>query len=235
MISLLSIPVTQDKSKMKNMTLLQDTDKLKALLNFDNPTILEVGCNDGTDSWKFLELFPNAQLYCFEPEPRAITQFKERINDEHCHLYEVALGAENGKSIFHQSSGTTKGSWKADWDLSGSLNKPTGHHEFSPWVKFETQIEVPVRTLDSIVSEIGLNTIDLIWMDVQGGEQNVIRGGRETLKHTKFIYAEFSHWNKPLYEGQMTKDETMQELGSDWEFLDIYDTCNILARNKTKE
>ena len=41
---------------------------------------------------------------------------------------------------------------------------------------------------------------DFLWIDVQGAEYNVLRGGIETLKKTKAIYTEYSL--KELYEGQ---------------------------------
>jgi FkbM family methyltransferase len=217
----------------RNKTLLEDCDYLKSLIGKDNPVIFEIGCNDGLDSEKFIKLFPDAEIHCFEPEPRAIKQFRDRINDPRCHLYEFALGAKDGISEFYQSSGTKKGAIKKDWDFSGSLNRPTGHLDYSPWVKFKTQIEVQVRTLDGFCWPQDL--IDLIWMDVQGGERNVIQGGVETLKRTRYIYTEFGHWKKPLYEGQMTLEGTIKELGSDWTPLGIYENCNIVLRNKKYE
>lgn len=37
---------------------------------------IEVGANDGTDTNKLLEAFPEIEIHCFEPDPRAIAAFK---------------------------------------------------------------------------------------------------------------------------------------------------------------
>ena len=52
-------------------------EDIKILLNKENPVILEVGTNDGEDSEEFLKVFEKIQLYCFEPDPRAIKRFKK--------------------------------------------------------------------------------------------------------------------------------------------------------------
>lgn len=210
---------------------------LQLLINTSPATFLEMGCNDGLDSQKILQIFPNGRLICFEPEPRAIEQFHDRMDEykDRCSLFHVAIGAKNGRATFHQSSGTKENTYKDDWDLSGSLNEPTGHLSYSPWVKFNNQIEVEVHTLDSFFTQKGFqppSIVDLFWLDVQGGERNVMLGGKETLKRTRFIYTEFGHWKKPLYDGQMSLRETIEELGEDWEPLAIFENCNLLAVNK---
>lgn len=209
-------------------------EKLRELLGKDDPLILEVGCNDGDDSAVFVNTFAGGVLHCFEPDPRPIKQFKGRNFDAaRVVLHEVAVGDKPGVAQFYQSSGTTKGAHKQDWDLSGSLNKPTGHLKQSPWCKFRTTINVPVITLDSFYKDqINGQTIDLLWMDVQGGERNVISGGRLAVDNARFIYSEYGHWREPLYEGQMNLSQTMDFLGKDWETLATYENYNVLAVNR---
>ena len=42
---------------------------------FFNPTILEIGYNDGCDTIEFLNCFKEFTMYCFEPDFRAISKF----------------------------------------------------------------------------------------------------------------------------------------------------------------
>jgi FkbM family methyltransferase len=199
------------------------------------PLVLEIGCNDGDDSQDFLRQFERIQLHCFEPDPRPIAQFKARLQPEmasgRVHLHEYALGAEDGETTFWQSSGTTKGAHKQDWDLSGSTRKPTGHLKHSPWCKFDSQITVPLRRLDGVWQELGSPLIDFIWMDAQGGEGNVIAGGREALGRTRYVYTEYGHWREPLYDGQLNLDQTAAALGVDWQVVATYEGYNALFRN----
>lgn len=61
---------------------------------------------------------------------------------------------------------------------------------------------VPTITLDTYFETMGLDHIDLLWMDVQGAEKIVLKGGEKLLEFTHFIYAEVSE--TPLYEGATT-------------------------------
>lgn len=206
--------------------------KIRELLGKDDPWIVEIGCNDGDDSQQFLINFERARLHCFECDPRPIAQFKEKITDLRCELHECALGAEDGEVRFWQSGGTTKGAHKQDWDLSGSICKPTGHLKQSKWCTFDTQITVPLRRLDTFWKSWGEPIIDLIWLDVQGAESKVFAGGRQTLTRTRYLYTEYGHWREPLYEGQMNLPQTIEALGPDWEPLSSWEGYNLLARNK---
>lgn len=204
---------------------------LRSLIRVVNPTIIEIGANDGNDSIKLISIFPMTTLHCFEPDPRAFAVLqKRRIRSKitPAFLHNVALSDLQGRAKFYQSSGSKPRIVKRDWDLSGSLNKPTGHLEYSPWVKFENEIEVETRRLD----DYDFKFIDLIWMDVQGGERKVIEGGLNTLDRTRFLYTEYGHWTKPLYEGQMTREETIECLGDGWKPIGIFENCNLLLQNE---
>jgi 16S rRNA C1402 N4-methylase RsmH len=80
---------------------------IAALIKKQNPTILEIGCNDGTDTLAFLRVMPKAKIYCFEPDPRAVKRFKERMGTyfDKVKLFEVAVSDQTGQIDFHQSSG----------------------------------------------------------------------------------------------------------------------------------
>jgi FkbM family methyltransferase len=220
-------------------SLLDYPNQLVPMLGTNSPIILEIGCNDGSDSYRFIQLFPRISLYCFEPDPRAVLEWEKKNLPQYleeggsCHLLNVALSDQSGKAKFYQSSGKKPKVLKRDWDLSGSINVPTGHLEFSPWIKFSSTIEVETMTLDEFYGHyLADRVIDLVWMDVQGAERKVIEGGEWALSNTKFFYTEFGHWKKPLYEGQMTANETQNFLEPDWECLGIYEGCNLLMANK---
>jgi FkbM family methyltransferase len=64
------------------------------------------------------------------------------------------------------------------------------------------------RTIDSIAHELGLDSVDLIKIDVQGVEHLVLEGAKKVLSKSKFVWIELSF--KPLYVGSSV-------------FHDIYD------------
>jgi len=166
---------------------------IRECIGKENPTILEIGCNDGRHTLWFLEIFNNPKIYCFEPDPRAIAHFKMNVGRRsNVNFFDIALSDHSGEVEFYQSSGhrneeQTK-SMPNGWDLSGSIKQPKNHLFVWPWVKFDQKINVTSSTLDTWCHKQGLGDIDFIWMDVQGAEIDVFRGGINTLNKTRFIY-----------------------------------------------
>lgn len=202
------------------------------LVSNPNPTILEIGCHHGTHTLWFLDMFDSPRIFCFEPDPRAALRFKQNLGDRpEISFYEYAIGSKNGETTFYMSSGRKNELMPEDWDYSGSIRKPKYHLKLHPWCKFEENIIVNTKTLDTWCQETTIDKIDFIWMDVQGAEIDVIRGGRNVLKKTRYLYTEYS--NKELYEGQISLKQLLKEL-VDFEVVVRY-TEDILLRNKNEK
>jgi len=173
--------------------------------------ILEIGANDGEDTSRFLREFGGACIiHAFEPEPRAIESFLTKGFDQRVQLHQIALGESEGVAEFFQSGGAESEVRPGGWSYSGSIRRPKNHLQVYPWVTFEHSIKVPVRSLDAWGDEFGVGPIDFIWMDVQGAEADVIRGGQSMLRNTRFLYTEYS--NHELYEGQATLKQLIELL-----------------------
>jgi FkbM family methyltransferase len=209
-----------------------------------SPVILEIGCNDGTDTLAFLGAMPEARIYCFEPDPRAIARFKRQVHDPRARLFLMGVSNQDGTATFYGSSGqapeTSKHPgapaccWLDEWDLSGSLCRPTGHLSYSPWVTFPESRQCLVRTikLDTWAAHhLNADCIDFIWCDVQGAEALVIQGGAKTLSITRYFYTEF--YNTPLYEGQLPLGD-LQGMLPDFTLLGTYGD-NALFKNRRPE
>lgn len=68
------------------------------------------------------------------------------------------------------------------------------------------QIQVPVRTLDSLLADEGPSEpIDVLKIDVQGNELKVLRGAGQSLRRTRLIWVEVSF--RPLYQGSSVFSE----------------------------
>lgn len=179
-------------------------EELRRLIGKPDPVILDIGCNDGTHTLMFLGLFERARVYAFEPDPRARRRFQAMVRDTRARLFATAVAAVDGVTEFYPSDGAPSAEWAArlpeGWDHSGSIRKPKLHLDIHPWCQFRQKIEVEVTRLDSWAGKQALEEVDFIWADVQGAEADLVRGGRETLKRTRFFYTEYS--NRELYEGQ---------------------------------
>ena len=106
------------------------------------------------------------------------------------HVFPFALADADGTARFHVSNNLQ----------SSSLLPLKAHREVFPYVETVRQIEVPVRSLDSVIDEYGLEQPDLLYVDVQGAEYRVLAGLSEDRRaRTRVIYTEAS--TIEMYEG----------------------------------
>jgi len=204
------------------------TEKLVAqLIDKEEPLILEIGANCGQTTIEFIRNMPNAMIFCFEPDPRAISKFERLISTSRVHLERIAIGAENGTIIFNQSSGAEHIDPNG-WDHSGSIRKPKSHLEKWPWVTFKNQIEVPICKLDDWAQRKNIKDVDFIWADVQGAESDLIDGARTVLSSTRFFYTEFS--DEEWYEGQVNLEYIESQL-KDFSILHKYENDVLFVSN----
>jgi FkbM family methyltransferase len=193
------------------------------------PTIIEIGAHDGSTTEGFRLLFPRARIVAFEPEPRAIAKFKARPLLKGIQLVECAVGAQTGTANFYRSGG-----WPSeyagidDWDASGSIRTPAAVTVSHPWLRFDEQITVPITRLDDEIERQRIDLIDLIWADVQGAEEDLIRGAPNALRRTRYFYTEYA--DREEYRGQITLSDIC-DLLADFEVVELF-TYDVLFRNK---
>lgn len=191
-----------------------DLNGLPALLGREDPVILDVGCNDGSHTLKFLQLFPRARVFCFEPDPRARERFHLLVKSDRAKLFPLAISDADGTTTFHASGGQPPAEWGVTlpkgWDGSGSIKKPTGHIKTHPWCNFDQSFEVETRRLDTWSRAENVEHVDFVWADVQGAEAELVRGGTETFARTRYFYTECVPTQ--MYEGQPTLTELLKLL-----------------------
>jgi len=177
-----------------------------------NPTIFEIGCYDGklTNGYYNYSQTKPLHYFAFEADP---ANFKKMLKNNNIPpeviLVNKAIAEYTGVIKFHQSHGELNGN---QYDVSGSIRPPKEHLTIFPHVKFESEIEIKCVSLDFFCEKYNINEIDIILADIQGAEKNMIEGGREIIKKTKFMFLE--KCDDELYEGQLTT-EPMKEFLSD--------------------
>jgi len=207
-----------------------DRYKMREWMGKNDPVIFEIGAADGIDTLETLTCIgdPGMKIYCFEPDPRNVVSFKERIKgDSRVDLFELAIGDMVGKATFNQSIGTSI--------YSSSLKKPTKHlYETWPQIKFENELEVDVTTIDEFTKNHGIDIIDFVWADVQGAEDLMIKGSPDSFRNKiRFLYTEYS--NVPYYEKEPTLQQIIEMLGSDWELEEDYVTDAFFVNKRLQE
>lgn len=155
--------------------------------------LLDIGASHGRVARRLLRQFPTAQAYLFEPNPayEAILGDASRA-DARLHPQFVAVGDHDGTATLNitASPGTTS-------LLAPNTTLSASYREEATIV---ARREVPLVTLDQWALTIPKVSIDLIKLDIQGGELAALRGARELLTTSvKLVYTEIMF--NSLYEG----------------------------------
>ena len=172
-----------------------------------NSIIVEAGTYDGTDTLFFSDTFPDGRIYGFEPVRSPYLETLKRLAGRtNVEIYNMALSDRMGKSQIFVSDRFGK-----DWG-SASLLQPQLHREAYPEITFKTTVEVETIGLDQWDMVVKPAHIDLMWLDLQGYESVVIKAAPNTMKKTKFIYAEVSIIE--TYKGVMKYPEFVEMMKS---------------------
>ncbi len=206
------------------------TKELKIIFSKISPTIFfDIGGCEGEDSIRYSILFPNAEIYTFEPLPKNFKLAENNFrtyNLKNATPVNQALSDKIGVADFYVSSGQPpETEEQKNWDYgnkSSSLFKPNNKiNQITPWLKFNSVIKVKTNTIDNFCKEKNINKIDFIHMDVQGAELSVLRGGINIIKKIKAIWLEVE--SIPLYKNQPLKNE-VEKFFKDEKFFKVTDT-----------
>lgn len=201
---------------------------VEVLAQSENPIMIELGGCDGYHSnivvSHLQKTKSNFTYIILEPVPRLAKQIRETLAwCPNVKVFQKAIAATNGTVKFYQSDDNYYG--------SSSIRKPTQKNfEFWADMKFH-ESTCETITLDSLIEFCGLQneTIDFIWADIQGAEEDMIIGGEQTLKKTKFFYTEFLEHE--IYEGQLHNFKEICSLLPNFEVEHKFD-YDILFKNK---
>jgi FkbM family methyltransferase len=146
--------------------------------------VVDVGAHIGTYAVPLAKAFPNIEVHAFEPNPHAITRLYRNLslnNVNNIHVHEAGVGASSGMMKLYAYKGK-------DMGLSSFLE------HFRPTEESE-EISVKVVTLDDVLVNPSYK-IGLIKIDVQGFEQDVLRGAEKLIDtHRPFIFFEHEDIN----------------------------------------
>jgi hypothetical protein len=176
------------------------------VLNLDNTkTILDIGSWHLEQSIELSHIFPSAKIFAFEAVPDSYQNCVNRSKDySNISVFNLALTNFSGQTSFYpvdptQSSTPNVGA-SSLLKFKDGLN---GSFFGQSWVQKE--IKVRAETLDIWSKNNSIDSIDIIWIDVQGAELQVFQGASEILKKTKIIFTEVGL--KAYYEGHSMKTD----------------------------
>jgi FkbM family methyltransferase len=155
-------------------------------------TVLDVGANVGQFAVAAAKLFPNVQIYSFEPVPDCAERLRTNVSRfKNIVIYPFALGETEGQVPFRVNTHSHS---------SSALPLARAHREAFPQARETQVIDVKLSTMDKVFASVEFQRPVLLKLDVQGYETQTLRGGVETLKRVDYVVLEASF--KPLYEGE---------------------------------
>ena len=168
-------------------------------------TIIDIGANEGQFAHKMRKLLPVVQIISFEPIPEVYNILVNSFhNDSLFSSFNIGLG---------ESVKTTK-MWLNEYSPSSSLLKMKEHLNQFSFAKQQIAIDVKIDTLDRVLNLSMIRKPYLVKIDVQGYEENVLKGGRKVISSAEVVIIEVSY--RQLYEDHMLFDgiyRQMQKMG----------------------
>jgi FkbM family methyltransferase len=166
-----------------------DTVRLFALFCGQGSRVLDVGANIGMTALALSRICNRGRIVAVEPVPKTFQYLRQNVSKagaRNVEIFNFALGSSEGSVLMQGHPSNFACSFVAD-----HYTIPASDH-FSQ--------RVPVKRLDDIFSDLSLDRVDFMKIDVEGFELEVIAGAREILNLYKpTVFLEMNHWCLNLY------------------------------------
>jgi FkbM family methyltransferase len=148
----------------------------------DAKIIFDVGANIGQSAQSYRRLYPQAEIWSFEPFPSTYKNLCGAISDAKFHPMELALSDRIAKTELNVGAESITNSFLRRQSDSGET------------------IEVQTDTIDHFCWERGISNIDILKVDVEGAEERVFKGAREMFSRgaIKSVFVEV--YFRPVYD-----------------------------------
>lgn len=172
------------------------------------PLVLDIGANAGSVTAYYRQLFPTAHIHAFEPMPQACASMRDRFqSDSRVAVHHAAVCATSGSVTFTMNANSRTSSLLAA-DVEAI---PASYREA---MSASSTITVPGMTIDEFCAKHDIRHVDILKMDIQGGELFALQGAANLLKQraVSVIYSEAFYL--PFYKAQPLFSEISAYLNS---------------------
>lgn len=149
------------------------------------PVIIDGGAGTGQTTEFYLRMWPDAQVYLFEPNTSIRTPLRVEYKDNpRIRIYGEALGSQKASGRPFYVGGR-------NGEMSSMYLRAPNTRQYY-YANLPEGPKVNVVALDGFAEAEGITHIDILKMDLQGGEYNALRGARNLLKEQRvtLVYTE---------------------------------------------
>ncbi len=189
-------------------------DIQNSLPHYRGEVVFDVGANVGQSAKQFLEWFPTAEIYCFEPVSASLLQLKKNIpSDAPVKCFRLAFGSAAREGVIHledDSKLTFLEGQAKDRIRNGSATEA-----------------VNVDTLDRFCSNSEIPRISYLKIDTEGGDLDVLQGGERMLSEQRIDLVELEAGMNPGNNRHVPFEILKRHLESrDYALFGIYEQVN---------
>jgi FkbM family methyltransferase len=198
---------------VKNKNLSDDFSVGSWITRLNISTIIDIGSNEGQFIQSIDNILPGKKIIAFEPIKSVYETLVANTRHLNITTYNMGLSDQNGTSEINISKNLVS---------SSLLNMEELHKQAYPESAYINKEVIELRKLDDVVKIADLQKRILIKIDVQGYENKVIAGAKNTIAAADVIIIEFSY--QPIYEGQWLFHETYSYFTSNgFKFIGLAD------------
>ena len=160
--------------------------------------IIEIGSKDCQEALTFTKLFPNAHIVSFECNPKLLPQCRTNAaKSNNITLIEKCVTDNTDDNLFYLPK---------NLDGTASLHQPNFLYD---------TVNVDTIRMDQFLTD---QTVDLLWIDVQGAESKVLNSFGSKLNQVNTIYCEVDvspiRYQHSSYESQIIQNLSSFTLSS---------------------
>lgn len=171
-------------------------DQVALLEGLSAPVIFDVGANNGKFAQSYRVRFPAARIVCLEPIPHLAAHLREEVAG--VEVVECALSNADGTASFVIN----------EFEDTSSLLEPDRERmpeSYKSAMKPKERVEVRTARLDTLMKHCDLERIDILKMDIQGGEYAALEGAATALSERRVsivaleVFMERYYRDQPLF------------------------------------
>lgn len=184
----------------------------------DKPVVIfDIGANVGLISQKFRDMYPLASIHAFEPTPEAFRRLSWRFRkDKSFAGNNIAVSNEVTTATFHVNNEFNK--------VNSLLPRDKDMQVKHGLASVDQTMEVNTLTIDRYCAEKGIDHINILKMDIQGGELMALQGAQKMLEtlHIDLILSE-AMFAKLYEDGPLFHDISGFLAGHNYHLYNLYD------------
>ena len=182
-----------DRNVNKSIAMPAFVSKVKQMFNSENDikTIVEIGALDAQDSQYFKKVFPTAMVYAIEALPDNYDKYLKNLKDIVC--INAVVSNVDSEITFYKK------------EINGIHSIYNRGNEYGSEV-----INLPSYRFETLAEMNGINSVDMLKLDVEGATIEVLEGMGDLLSGVKIMHLESESY--PFFEGQKLHNEVVKYL-----------------------